>query len=331
MLESWLRRFGAHTASYVLLEGNKEYLTLPSVDGFVAWETRWGCPVIAGDPVCAQRDAPQLLAALRRRAFPRPVLAYSVSPVFRDAFSEAGFDAVPIGAEATFDPSRFTLAGGARAVLRSAVNHATKAGLTVRQHDPLAPGAAATSAELSTLSRAWLAAKGEDELGFLLGQPVLDRPTAKRTFVARGVNRVEGFLVCEPVFARRGWYLDVTRRQPDAVRGTMELLTATALQTFGAEGATFASMGLAPLARLDANDAPPSDSPALSTLCRRAYSRLRRPYDYRDLARYKAKYAPDAWEHRLLCYSGPVAEWVIRIALGVAIFLAPANEPLASA
>ena len=167
LLESWLRRFGGHTASYVVLEGNKQYLTLPSVDGFVAWEKRWGCPVIAGDPVCAPREASQFLTALRRRAFPRPVLAYSVSPAFRESFKSAGFGAVPIGAEATFDPTQFTLAGGARAVLRAAVNHATKAGLTVAEHTALAHDAGTTNAELSALSRAWLAARGDDELGFL--------------------------------------------------------------------------------------------------------------------------------------------------------------------
>lgn len=320
--EELLRRFGAHSASWVLLEGSKCYLTRRNVDGFVAWETRAGCPVIAGDPVCSPDDAATLISAVRRRSVPRPVFAYAATPAMRPAWARAGFGAVPIGAEPTFDPRRFSLAGGARATVRAAVNHATKAGLTVVEHHPRMPGAEARNAELEGISALWLAGKGRDELGFLLGQPQLNVPTAKRYFVARGA-RVEGFLVCEPVWARHGWYLDVTRRRPDAPRGTMELLVTGTLRILGAEGVPFASMGLAPLARLDAADAPASDSPRLSALLADAYDRLTTPYDFRDLARYKAKFAPDDWEHRLLCYSGPVAERLARFVLERALRHAP--------
>lgn len=99
----------------------------------------------------------------------------------------------------------------------------------------------------------------------------------------------------------------------------MELLTTTALQVFGAEGVTFASMGLSPLTHLDAPDAPPSGAPRLHALLARAFTDLRHPYDFATLARYKAKYAPDAWEHRLLCWSGPVTELLLRGALRMAL------------
>ncbi|MBC7894520.1 MAG: DUF2156 domain-containing protein [Cytophagaceae bacterium] len=323
--EDLLRRFGAHTASWVLLEGRKCYLTRRGVEGFVAWETRVGCPVIAGDPVCDPRDAATLISAVRRRSVPRPVFAYAASPALRAAWASAGFGAVPIGAEPVFDPRRFTLAGGARATVRAAVNHATRSGLSVVEHHPQSAGAKGRNAELEEISALWLAGKGSDELGFLLGQPQLNVPTAKRYFVAQG-TRVEGFLVCEPVWARQGWYLDVTRRRPDAPRGTMELLVTETLRLLGTEGVPFASMGLSPLARLDAPDAPPSDSPRLSALLAEAFGRLTTPYDFRDLARYKAKFAPDVWEHRLLCYSGPLAERLARFALERALRRAPPRE-----
>jgi phosphatidylglycerol lysyltransferase len=326
-LEDALTRFGAHTASYVLLEGDKRYLTRPGVDGFIAWETRMGCPVIAGDPVCDARDAPALLHALRRRAFPRPVFAYAASPSMGEAYRAAGFGSVHVGAEPVFDPRGFSLAGGARATVRAAVNHASKAGLTVREHDPVDGPDVRDNAQLEAISREWLSGKGEDELGFLLGRPALDRRTRKRYFVARSRERIEGFLVCEPVLARNGWYLDVTRRRGDAVRGTMEFLTTEALRVFGAEHASFASMGLAPLARPPGVELPPGDSPALDALLARAFEELRSPYDFRDLARYKSKYAPDAWEPRRLCYAGPGAERLLRVAIGIALRRAARRAP----
>lgn len=307
-----LRRYGTHTASYVLTEGRARHFRVPGIEGCLGWEPRFGCRVIAGDPVCAPEVAPALLATFRRRSWPRPVLAYAVTPALCSAFRAAGFGAEPIGAEATFDPSRFHLGGGARALLRAAVNHAVKQGVEVTElRLPVTEVSAAR--ELQEVSAAWLADKGGDELGFLLGEPAFDRPTDRRTFVARSpAGRIEGFLTCAPIWGRGGWYLDITRRRRDAVRGTMELLTTTALQTFGAEGATFASMGLAPLACLDGSDVPAGDSPALRQLSVAAFATVRSPYDYAGLARYKGKYAPDAWEYRYLCYSGRIAEWGIR-------------------
>lgn len=319
-LERWLERHGTHTTSYVLLEGRKRYLTAPDVDGFLAFERRLGVPIVAGDPVAPLEEAARLLRALRRAHWPRPSYAYAASAAMLTAFRAAGFGAVPVGAEPTFDPRRFSLGGGARATVRAAVNHARRDGLGVEEHDPHAPDAAATNRELETISAEWLREKGRDELGFLLGQPMLDQRTRKRYFVARSAHRVEGFLVCEPVLAGGGWYLDVTRRRADASRGTMELLTTSALLTFGAEGVAFASMGLAPLAQLETGDSSGVDSPALRALLAEAYRSLDTPYDVRNLYRYKSKYAPDSWTPRYFCFSRGPGEWLAKAVLRAALW-----------
>src|SRR5688572_17865812 len=98
-LERWLERYGTHTASYVLLEGDKRYVTAPGVDGFVAYERRYGVPIVAGDPVASVDGAKTLLHALRTAHWPRPAFAYAASAEMVPAFRAAGFGAVPIGAE----------------------------------------------------------------------------------------------------------------------------------------------------------------------------------------------------------------------------------------
>jgi phosphatidylglycerol lysyltransferase len=318
-LEESLERYGHHTASYVLLEGSKQYLTASGIDGFLAWETRFGCPIVAGDPVCSLDDAPELLRRVRRRYWPRPVFAYAVSARLVPAYRDAGFAVTPVGAEPIFDPVRFSLAGGARATVRAAVNHAVKAGVVFSQHDPLDAGAGATNAELSAVSAEWLASRGDGELAFLLGSPQLAARTRKRYFVARSASRIEAFLVCEPILARRGWYLDVTRRRRDAARGTMELLTTAALRVLGEEGVARVSTGLAPLSRLELGAELANDSSRLLELFQRAFGILHAPYDFAGLARYKAKYAPDDWEPAFFCFAGAGAErataWILERAI----------------
>ncbi len=231
-----VHRYGTNSTSYVLLEGPKQYFTSPRVDGFLAYQIRAGAAVIGGDPVCSRRQAPELIRDFVAAMAQRPVGAYQVSPDMRDAFSEAGFKDIQIGKEAIFDLSQVSLAGGQMELVRAATNKARREGVVISEHRPFALGARSVNLELRAISAEWLSSKGEHELGFLLGSLGLEQRSAKRYFIARsggGAGRIEGFIVCEPIYGRNGYYLDVTRRRLDAVRGTMELLTMEILRVLG--------------------------------------------------------------------------------------------------
>ena len=302
-LDSWVRQYGTSSSSYVLLEGPKSYFTTPAVDGFLAYQVSGGVALIAGDPVCAPGEARRLIHDFTT-AVMRPVGAYQVTPLMLEAFREEGFADVQIGKEAIFDLKRFTLAGGKMELVRAATNKARREGLVVSEHHPFAKDAETINEELREISAAWLKCKGSQELGFMLGSLGLDRRSAKRYFIARAMNgtgRIEGFVVCEPIYGRSGYYLDVTRRRQDAVRGTMELLTAEILRLLREEGCEMASMGLAPLALLDDPDL--LDHPVLARLMRFVYERVNINYDFKLLYRYKAKYHPHTWEPRYFCFN----------------------------
>jgi phosphatidylglycerol lysyltransferase len=303
-LEICLRRYGTNSTSYVLMEGAKRYFTSSRVAGFIGYQMRAGVAVIGGDPVCEVTDAPALLADFIV-ARDRAVCAYQVTPEFLDAFRQAGFGDVQIGNEAIFDLQRFTLAGGQMELVRAATNKARREGIRIIEHHPFAPGSGVINAELRAVSDEWLRNKNNREMGFLLGGLGLECLTAKRYFIARsehGNGRVEGFIVCEPIYGRRGYYLDATRRRMDAVRGTMELLTTEIFRTLHAEGYAITSMGLAPLANMDDPDL--KRHPRLTRLMRFAYEHVENTYDFKHLYRYKAKYHPHAWERRYLCFLG---------------------------
>lgn len=189
-------------------------------------------------------------------------------------------------------------------LVRAATNKAKREGVVVFEHFPFALGAERFNKELRALSSEWLLAKGNNEMGFLLGSPMLDRRSAKRYFIAlsgQGAGRIEGFVVCEPIYGRNGYYLDCTRRRVDAVRGTMELLTSEIFRQLGDEGYEIGSMGLAPLAKLDDPDL--LRHPRLATLMQFVYDRVEGTYDFKHLYRYKAKYHPHNWERRYLCFN----------------------------
>ena len=312
-LTGYVERYGFNSTSYVLLEGPKRYFTTPRIDGFIAYQMAAGVAVIGGDPVCAQTAAADLLAAFRRVMRGHPVCAYQVSPEYLPAFRANGFADAQVGSEAVFALSRFTLAGGDMELVRAATNKARRAGLVVSEHDPFAPDAETLNDELRAVSEEWL--RDRREMGFLLGGLGLAEKSAKRYFVARaggGAGRVEGFIVCEPIYGRNGYYLDVTRRRANAVRGTMELLTTEIFKQLHSEGYKMASMGLAPLARLDDPDL--AEHPRLWRLMQFAYANIADSYDFQSLHRYKAKYHPHVWERRYLCFThrlGPRALYAL--------------------
>ena len=287
----------------MLLEGPKSYFTTRNVDGFLAYQFSRGIALIAGDPVCALEDARRLINEFAC-AMMKPIGAYQVSSCMLEAFRQAGFADVQIGKEAVFDLDPFTLCGGKMELVRAATNKAKRAGVVVSEHHPFAAGAETINDELRAISQEWLKGKGKHELGFVLGYPGLDQPSAKRYFIARSGNaagRIESFIVCEPIYGRRGYYLDVTRRRPDAVRGSMELSTSEIFRLLRDEGYEMASMGLAPLALLDDPDL--ADHRLLARLMRFVYQRVDFNYDFKLLYRYKAKYHPHAWEPRYFCFN----------------------------
>ena len=303
-LSQWLKRHAINSTSYILLEGGKQYFTVPSIDGFIGYQVNNGVVIIGGDPVCAKSDADALIGAFVAAMKGKPVAAYQVSPDSLAVFRNRGFRDIQIGKEAVFDLEKFTLRGGAMELVRAAVNKAERAGVVVTEHLPFARGSEQANDEIKQVSDQWLNFKGSEEMGFLLGSLGLDTPSAKRYFIARSGNgrgRIEGFIVCAPIYGRKGYYLDMTRRRVDAVRGTMELLTSQIMTILRNEGYVMASMGLAPLAMLDDEDLV--KHPRLTRLMRYTYDRLHSGYDFKFLYRYKAKYHPHSWEPRYLCFN----------------------------
>jgi len=287
-----------------LLEGTKKYFVSPRVDGFLAYQVSAGVCVIAGDPICSCAQAPLLIEDFQSAMAGCPIGAYQVSPPMVAAFRQAGFADVQVGKEAVFDLKGFSLRGGQMELVRAATNKARREGVVVTEHNPFTADAGELNQELREISADWLRNKGEHELGFLLGSLGIDQPSAKRYFIARsgaGKGRIEGFIVCEPIYGRHGYYLDVTRRRMDAVRGVMELLTTEIFRLLADEGCQVASMGLAPLALLDDPDL--AEHPRLTRLMRFAYQQFNNSYDFKLLYRYKAKYHPHAWESRYFCFN----------------------------
>ncbi|MGD8414313.1 MAG: phosphatidylglycerol lysyltransferase domain-containing protein, partial [Candidatus Latescibacterota bacterium] len=113
-----------------------------------------------------------------------------------------------------------------------------------------------------------------------------------------GAGHVHAYADWLPVYARRGWVIDLMRRREDAMAGVMDFLIGTSLMAFKERGYQMASLSTAPLAGLDSGE-----TSLVQWILRRIYERSHTYYDFGSLFRYKEKFQPH-WEHIYLMHRG---------------------------
>ena len=95
---------------------------------------------------------------------------------------------------------------------------------------------------------------------------------------------------------------DVTRHGKDAPSGVMEMIIYEAFQVFKEEGIGYGSLGVAPLAGLNAESKNP-----MERLLQFIYDHLNACYGFRDLYRAK-KIQPDGMGSVLLCVPSEISD-----------------------
>jgi lysylphosphatidylglycerol synthetase-like protein (DUF2156 family) len=185
--------------------------------------------------------------------------------------------------------------------IRSALNRATKEGISYREVT-LAEQPWAVRAQVRAISQQWVGDKGLPEMGFTLGgiDEALD-PAVRVGLAVDADGSVHGVTSWLPVFAAggtvRGWTLDVTRRRNDGFRPVSEFLIASACLAFQAQGAEFVSLSGAPLARADTAE----QAPAVERLLDSLGAVMEPHYGFRSLHAFKSKFSP-RYEPLLLAY-----------------------------
>lgn len=298
-----IHRWGANSLAAFALAPDKRYYLAPRQQGVLAYVVAERVAVAAGDPIAAPDDIPQVL-----HHYVRWCHEHDLSPAFwqvRDtylaAYRQLGLQTMKIGEEALVALPEFTLKGGAMQNVRTTMRHAEKAGVTVRFFtgridDPT------LAAEVTAISRAWLAAKGGGEMGFSMGRwDDAYLPDRQIAVACDAEGHARAFTTFVPIYGRQGWALDLMRRGSATPAGAMELLLVSAIERFRAEGAQVLSLGLAPLAN---STGEPTTN--IGQLCSTLSHRFGSNKQAASLHNFKRKFAP-TWEARYIVYPGTLA------------------------
>lgn len=298
-----VRRYGENYSSYLALEKDKSYLFGRAVEGVIAYGIVQDTLVVLGEPICAPEDLLAFLSEIReyceRNAY--RLLFLNVTGTNLKQYEKLGMGSVKCGEEPQFYLPDYSLAGGAAAKTRLNVNHATSAGLKVREYRPAEGRDPSLEREITEISREWFSLKKCSELVFTMGGIGFDDPMDRRYFYAvnpEGI--VEGFIVFVPFKGMNGYVADVTRHRKGATRGVMEKIFYEAVMTFREEGFQWASLALAPLARME------DESSLAARMLNVVYEKMNGVYGFKALYQAKLKYNPTRWEPCYYVYLPPI-------------------------
>jgi lysylphosphatidylglycerol synthetase-like protein (DUF2156 family) len=269
---------------------------------FLAYQVHAGVAVILGDPT---GPADRRLPALRgfqdfctEHGWSSVVVGATESA--RELYAESGYLLLQMGEEAVIPLDGLAFRGKQWQNMRTALNRARKKGITFSLveggHVP-----PALETQLFAINRDWERAQKLPPLEFTLGriEDVRD-PAVEVALAVDASGRVEGFVDWLPMPARKGWVIDLMRRRPDAMSGTMEFLIGMSLLAFQQRGDRLASLATAPLADLDRAE----DDQLLPKVLGVVYSRFQTYYNFQSLFDFKDRFQP-RWQPVYLAYPDP--------------------------
>jgi phosphatidylglycerol lysyltransferase len=220
-------------------------------------------------------------------------------------FSEFGFEITKWGEEPVIDLGERTWAGKQFEWVRRQTNYCRRQGVVAYeiQPDSLAPDQwSRTLAEVREVAAASLTRKIQSHgMRFFEGNIDQHELGLRRLFVARsdgGLGRIEGFVVCNPMFGGSRWSTELYRHRPDAVRGTIAFLFHHLMQVMQNEGVRQVGLCLDPGRNCAAGS--PDDSRLVRGLLAFNEKYLSAVFDVTGLRHFKSRFRP-RFENLYVC------------------------------
>ena len=287
-----------------------EYFTVSGLDGLIAFRPAGRRHVVQfGDVFAAPDQRDELLksfvqfAAARRRR----IVTVQLGASDAELYSRRGFTVNQLGASYARSLDGFSLSGKRFVQLRNKISRAKRAGIVVDEvGNGGSPGDGLEG--LAAIDRKWLHSKGRHvkELAFMVGELGGPAGHLRRLFVASNeAGEVVAYVSFAPVYGTRsGWLHDLSRRDPDAPPGVLELVVVTAVDRFRSEGAPYLHFGFTPFTSLDAGHEVPGHSPLVSRAVRLLAERGSAMYPAATQLAYKEKWGLDLIQPEYIAFQG---------------------------
>jgi lysylphosphatidylglycerol synthetase-like protein (DUF2156 family) len=300
-----LQEYGDHPSVFLTFNQATRHFRSDRVPGTVAYRAGRRNVVQLCGPLTHEQYRADLLADFRawtRRQRLR-LCAVQLSGQDAELYAANGFVVNQLGRTYSVDLTRFTIRGGPLAKVRQNIARAKRDGVTVKE-------GMARDELLASIDERWLRAKGRHvkELDFMIGERGGRGAGHRRVFVASIEDSPVAYISYSPSYGSKpGWLYDLTRRDPGAPVGTIELVNITALQQFQDEGAEWLHLGHTPFAGLAAANELPVASSIVSRVTGLIAEHGKAIYPAHTQEAFKRKWAPHVIEPEYLAFENGVS------------------------
>ncbi|MEU2611680.1 DUF2156 domain-containing protein [Micromonospora sp. NPDC007271] len=298
-----LRRHAHHSSAALALNRDNRHFSVPGIDGLIVYRTAGRRHAVQlGSVYASPDDQKRLLDAFHTWAGKegRRLCAVQLTRADLELYGAFGYRLSQLGASFSIALDAFRLSGRKFEKVRNKLARSRRAGISVVEAGADVPYDERLAARLDALDARWLAGKGRHvkKIEFMVGERDLPGGGPRRLFVALSEGEPVAYVSYSPAFGREaGWLYDITRREPTAPPGAVDLIFVEALQRFQQEGAVWLHMGLTPFCELSAGHRPPAGShPGAERLVRYVAEHGDWIYPARSQSEYKRKWQPSRVE-----------------------------------
>ncbi len=281
-----LKKHGTHSQSFSTLQPEMRYFDIPGM-GYIGYMKKWGMNFVLADPVCAPEHREIMLERFERSVSNCCYVQVS-KPVVDILCDRFGYYGTQFGSESRIDLSRWSLKGKKKQVIRTALNQAEKAGITVQERF--------SDDHTKQISDAWIKTRKvkSTEIRFLIRPMEMNYRENERHFYAYQNGKAVGFVYFDPIYDRNqiiSYVPNISRANADFRQGIFYTLLAHAMEVFQAEGVPYLDLGLIPLSLHDDNE--PQESRLLKSLFRKVYRHGNGLYNFQGLEFTKTRFRGD--------------------------------------
>lgn len=297
-----LHNFSFDTLDYFSLRDDKLYFVSSDEKAFIAYTYVGRYALVSGDPIGDAQSIPlvvdEFLAMCKERAWGVSFLAVRESD--QALYRQRGLNTVYLGDEAVIDVRGFRLEGKKWKSIRQSSGRVERTYRFVWMNESEA--SPQLLSQLNAISTRWRGKKPERGFTMTLNQDVNGANPDFRLCIALDENDTPGgFLRIVPIYGdRKGFTLDLMRRDPDTPNGMTEFLLTRTIMAMDAAGYERLSMNFAAWGRFFESDI---DYTFLQRVAKIILNILSPFYQIRSLKEFNQRFYPQ-WVPRCIAYEG---------------------------
>jgi phosphatidylglycerol lysyltransferase len=220
-----LQNYGNNSLSYLTISNNLDIFTGKWM-GYIAYKKFFHTLIILGDPIVKKNDLDKALQDLKniQQQKKNHICFFINSEENKDKLIQNGYKGFLVGREAIVTLSNFSIAGRKGWKIRSSINYAQRIGLKVEEYQYHRKRSKDIEDQLHEITIEWCKIKKMPEFTFAFGHVDLSTFKDARIFLCFQESKIVGYLIYFPIFGKKSYYLDLSRRRINAPRGTIDFL-----------------------------------------------------------------------------------------------------------